>query len=445
MYSFIHYCARRAFLLPAGFFLFSTVFSARAEDPILIREQFSVGNQHKVQSRAEIQGSLTLPSNKDAAKGKTLTISGHSAIDYEEKFLSLDKNDHVEKTLRIFGRMSFSRDLGNVKQQSSLRKSVQRMVLLRRDTTEVPFSPDGPMTWGEIDLIRTDVFVPALSGLFPDKPVVKGDRWKASAEVMRELTDFATITKGELECRFVTMTETQNRPLAKVRFEGTIEGTSEDGPGRQILNGFYYFDLRSKTLIYLTLRGRHALLDDKGKEMGFVTGRFVISRQPIESEQLSDQTLRGVELEPDRENTRLLYDNADLKLRFLYPRNWRVSSTQGAQITLDTSTGNGLLLTVDPPGKGPTARQFLQESRSWLERSKAKVTRVTAPSTVIRSPRVDRFTLEVEMSQQKFIMEYFVIQAEGGDATLAARLLPTGLKDAQREVEEMARSVRIAR
>ena len=42
------------------------------------------------------------------------------------------------------------------------------MVVIKAGERKAPFSPDGPLTWGEIDVVRTDVFNPALvPGLLP--------------------------------------------------------------------------------------------------------------------------------------------------------------------------------------------------------------------------------------------------------------------------------------
>src|SRR5207302_9654634 len=63
----------------------------------------------------------------------------------------------------LFRSIEFQRNIGDREQQQTIRPAVRRLVLLRHNNTEVPFSPDGPLTWGEIDLVRTDVFTPALA------------------------------------------------------------------------------------------------------------------------------------------------------------------------------------------------------------------------------------------------------------------------------------------
>jgi hypothetical protein len=415
--------------------------SGHAADPIRIEERFPVGYTYRVRTRVNLTGSLTPPAVKGQPAPKTLEIRGESAIDYDERVLELDKGE-VSKTIRQVRRMEFRRTIGDRPQETSLRPAVSRLVVLRRGNTEVPFSPDGPLTWGEIDLVRTDVFTPALRGLLPDRPVSPGDRWNATTFAIQELTDMDRIEEGNLECRLEQVTTIEERRHARVSFSGTVRGNGEDGPGKQTLEGYYYFDLQSNHLGYLHLDGRHALLDADGKEVGFVKGRFVLTRQVTgRVADLTDAAIKGVAIEPSADNTQLLYDNPDLGIRFLYPRRWRVGAVRGSQITVDAPDGNGMLITVDPPAKAVTAAQFLTESREWLLKQKAKLLRTEAPQPVAGVEGLEHFALEAEMGGQKFIMDYYVARQASGGVTLAARLQPADANTLHLEIDRIARSI----
>jgi hypothetical protein len=418
---------------------------AGAEEPVRLSEAFPVGSQYQVRTRVQLSGSLTPPKEKGKPAPKPVELSGESSIDYDERVLSLDRDRRVSKTLRIFRRIDFERRVGTDTQRASLRPAVRRVVQLRMKNTEVPFSPDGPLTWGEIDLLRTDVFTPALVGLLPERPVRVGERWRATEAAVQELTDLEKMDEGGLSCRLERLVMVDGRRLARVSLSGMVRGTNEDGPTRQELDGYLYFDLVSNHLSYLSLRGRHFLLDAEGKEAGRVEGRFVMTRQAnFRSQDLSDESLRGVGLEPTADNTRLLYDNPDLGVRFLYPRRWRFSGVQGQQVTLDSADGNGLLLTIDPLSRVPTGIQFLKESRGWLEKQKARILGVDPPRLLQPSPAsLEHFAVQAEMGGQRFVMDYYVARQTSAGATLAARLLPRDVASIQKEVEAIARSLQL--
>lgn len=423
----------------------SLVATTRAEEPVRLVEAFPAGYSYHVSSRVELSGSVTLPAEKDKPVPKPLTVTGESAIEYDERVLTLDKEGAPQKTIRIYRRLDFQRKVGDQPQENTLRPTVRRLVLLRNKNTEVPFSPDGPLTWNEIDLVRTDVFTPALAGLLPGKPVKSGDRWTASAEAVQELTDLERVEGGSLECKLEQIAALEGRRYARVALSGTVRGMNEDGPNRQQLEGYYFFDLETNHLSYLYLKGIHSMLDKDGKELGRMEGRFVLTRQANHrGKDLSDEALRGVALEPTPDNTLLLFDNADLGVRFLHPRRWRASVLQNRQVALDGADGSGLLLTLEALARVPTGAQFLVESRQYLQQQKAKELRAVPPHRVQAAPKeLEHFALEIENGGQRVLMDYYVARQADGGATIAARLLPTDLAALQKEVEGIARSVTI--
>ncbi len=193
-------------ILTASLACLTCTTSLIAEEPIRLQERFPVGYEYHVSTRTDVSGTLTLPSEKDKPAPKPLTVRGTSAIEYDERVLDVGSDGQVRKTARLCRRTDFRRTVGDRPQENSLRPEVKRLILLRHQNKEVPFSPDGPLSWGEIDLIRTDVFTPALTGLLADHPVRLGDRWSATQAAIQELTDLERIEEGSLECKLEQFT-----------------------------------------------------------------------------------------------------------------------------------------------------------------------------------------------------------------------------------------------
>ena len=229
-----------------GSWIFLATSTAVAQDSVRLIEVFRPDYQYRVSCRVDIEGTLKLPAGKDPA-GQTLKISGTSAIGYHERVLSIAQG-RVAKVVRKVQKMDFARKVGDQDQENKLRPEVNLLVIQRLDNVEVPFSPQGPLLLGEIELVRTDVFTPALAGLLPKAPVKKGDDWAADLEAVKELTDLEKITKGGLTCRFEGI-DRVNAHLARVDFKGVINGIGEDGPAQHDLEGFYVFDLKSNHII----------------------------------------------------------------------------------------------------------------------------------------------------------------------------------------------------
>jgi hypothetical protein len=411
-----------------------------ANQPVPLREVFPIGYHYHVSSRVELTGGLTLPPEKDQP-ARTLAVTGTSSIDYDERVLSLEKDGRVGKTVRSYRQITFQRKVGTQDQQNTLRPAVRRLVVLRQNQIEVPFSPDGPLTWNEMDLIRTDVFTPALTGLLPAAAVKPGDQWQAAVVAVQELTDLEKIDEGGIVCKLEPLTVVGQRRQARVTFSGTVRGLGEDGPNRQRLDGYFYFDLESNHLSYLFLKGVQELLDKDGKVLGKIEGTFVLTRQPQPfCKELTNQALTGVALDPNDSNTLLLYDNPELGVRLLHPRHWRVAGVRGRQVALDENRGSGLLLTVEPLKKTPTAAQYLQEVQAWVQKEKAKVQGASPVRVVQGQPLgLEHFALQIEANKQVAIMDYYVLRQAAGGATVASRVIPAHAKEVRADVERMLR------
>ena len=395
---------------------------AHAQEPYRLVESLPPGTRYAVELKANIQGKMAVPATREKP-AQILAVSGQSLLKYDERTLAADDKD-AEKVLRAYRTVDFQRTVGTVAQTAGVRVAVRRMVVHRRtDGVKVAFSPDGPLLWGELDVVRTDLFAPALvAGLLPETPVRVGDAWKLTAAAVAELTDMEKIEAGELTAKFAAIVKVHGKDHARLELTGTVRGVDSFGPGQHRLDGTAYFALEAKFLAHVSLTGVHDLLDGANKIVGRIDGRFTLSRTPGgTSEDLNDDAVKALELKPSPANTQLLYDNADLGVRFEYPRRWRVGAVQGRQLTLDGPNGAGILVTLEPAGKVPTAAAYLAENRDFLAKQNATLGPIAEPK---RQPDgSDRFGFDAELNRDALRMEYAVrSQPEGG--ILAAARFP---------------------
>jgi hypothetical protein len=416
---------------------FASQLSAQA---VRIGEDFAKDARYHVNCQVEIAGVLTIPGGKDT-KPKTLKIAGKSTIKYDERILRLTAERRVDRTVRQYQELVFERKVGDEVQRSKLRPEAHRLVILRHNQYEVPFCPSGPLTPGEIELVRTDVFAPALSGLFPAQPVSVGESWRADRVAIQELTDLDKIEKADLKCTFEKVTTLLGRRNAQVKFEGKVQGLGEDGNALHEITGSYYLDLDANFLSYVYVKGIHHLLDKNGNATGKIEGVFVMTRsRDPQTREVADEALRGLTLEPSADNTLLLFEHPQIGVRFLHPRNWRIAGLNDKQIGIDEARGNGILLTLTPAASTPTGAQFRPEIQQWLIKQQAKIFREEKVQSLPGGLEV--FAFEAELAKQRELLQYYVTRQGNQGATLTARLLP-GDANAQREVEKIARSVQL--
>ena len=369
--------------------------AAQAQEPVRLEERLEPGSAYHVSCRVEIAGALKLP---DKSPTKALDIVGKSVIEYDERVLAMTPTGEIDKTLRLYSTIDFDRTVGAEKQPMSIRPAVRRMVMLRQNNVEVPFSPDGPMTWGEIDLVRTDVFTPALTTLLPRNAVRIGDTWKSGESAVRELTDLNTITAGELTCRLDKLDSAGGQSIAKITFTGAVSGIGENGPTKHELDGYLFFDRNARRIGYVSLKGVETLTDAKGEPQGKVTGTFVLTR---ESRPLPPSIAVAIESTPSEANTQMLFDDEATGLRFLHSRRWK-ARLEGNAVRLDDHRGNGVLLTVEPENRLPSALRFQRETKSAIEERKGTVNRVGDIESLQKMPTdIEAFTFDATIPDEK--------------------------------------------
>ena len=420
-----------------------------AQDAVNLAESFKPGHAYQVNVQVKMSGKLAVPSEKGKPP-QLVPVEGSSRLTYDERMLEPDEPG-AQKAVRAYREVEFKRVVGTNIQDAGIRPSVRRMVVIRTGERRAPFSPDGPLTWGEIDVVRTDVFNPAtIPGLLPNGPVKPGQTWKATAATVAELTDMEKVEEGGLTVEFVGLTTLVGKPMAKLRISGTVRGINEDGPNRQKLEGTAYFNLDAQIVTYLSIKGTHELLDGAtGQAVGAIDGQFIMTRFPVAKlpADLSEESLRGLSLKPDAENTQLLYDDSNLGVRFLYPRGWRVGAVQGKQVTLDhVRLGGGMLITLEPASKVPVVEDYLREVTAFLHKEKAKVSVLNQPTRVRPEPgQLDRFTLDVTFEKDAARLEYAVLKQTDGGATLAARLPAASAADLKTDVDRVVRSLSVTK
>src|SRR5438874_1128771 len=166
---------------------------ARPQQAVQFAETFPPGHAYKVDVQVRLSGRIALPAQEKGKQPQVVPLSGTSKIVYEERILPPDAANTV-KAVRAYREVDFRRVTGTLTQDAGIRPSVRRMVMIKNGPKKAPFSPDGPLTWGEIDLVRTDVFSPAaIPGLLPRGPVKPGNTWRADAAAVTELTDMEKV------------------------------------------------------------------------------------------------------------------------------------------------------------------------------------------------------------------------------------------------------------
>lgn len=411
-----------------------------------LQEFFQEGTSYSVESTVRLQGRLSLPGQAPGAT-RDIPLRGEGRLRYSERVLAPLEKGAVMRTVRLYQQVEMQRRAGETVQEATLRPGVRRLVLLAQQGKRAPFSPDGALTWSELDLIRTDPFCPILmAGLLPQKAVAVGDKWQVTPAAVRELTDLEVIHEGGLEVELLGPTPVQQKQLLRLKLSGVVRGSNADGQHVHHLDGTIYYDPQWPGITYLSLKGTHHLLNEKGQPAGTIEGYFTLNRAATRDlpPPLRDDALAGLSLQPTQENTLLLFEDAELGLRFLYPRSWRVGLVRGRQVTIDHAQGAGILLTLESADKMPTPEEYYQEVIAFLRQRQARWQKLHGPQPKGDPPSAPtRFGIRAQWDKGEEHLEYAMIRQSEGGVIAAARLPSQQAESLLPEVERIFRSIQL--
>jgi hypothetical protein len=206
---------------------------------------------------------------------------------------------------------------------ASLRPEVALLVAEKRDRgwPVVVFSPAGPLTWSELELVQGVGDPLALAELLPAGPVAPGDRWKVGDAAAKGVSGYDLVSSNNLEATL----ESADRRKARIRLNGRIEGSAFGGTGVIDCEGFAFFDRDLARIDQLDLN-RVEKRQPGPVEAGLdMKSTLTVARHPAEpSEALSGPALARLSLDHTRESELLRMTAPGQKATLLADRDWHI-------------------------------------------------------------------------------------------------------------------------
>jgi hypothetical protein len=235
------------------------------------------------------------------------------------------------------------------------------------------YSPNGPLSREQLDLVSAVGDSYGIDRLLPAKPVADGDSWPQDATSMAGLLALDSVAVCEVE----SVLEEFNASFAKVRLAGVVHGTADGASTEQEIRGVYLFDrrLRRITRLNLAVRERRSV---GGATPGLdAVAKVQIKIEPIQTcENLTDNRLEPYSHAERSATRKLVFDAPALGFRAEHDRQWFVTARERQTITLRRIDGNDLVaqctLAALPPksaGRQATLEQFQNDVTYALGKS----------------------------------------------------------------------------
>lgn len=342
--------------------------SAAASESYRLDEPITDARVYAVTSRVDVEGRLeTLDASN---KTRTLKLEANGSLGYRERRLSGTGRDaQALRTLRFYDEADARVTVeSNV---TSMRLPDDRRLIVaqgERDGATV-YSPSGPLTFRDVELLRTPADSLALLALLPDEPVVVGEKWRPETWALQMLTGTDAVLKSALTCELESVAD----GTARVRFAGELEGANQAAQTEIELSGRYDYDLKRGYIKRLELKQREKASAGPVAPALEVTAKVVLERTlSDDAGPLSASVASRIPLDPDPSLMLLRFD-APGGVRFHHDRGWHLFHQTGEVAILrlidEGSFVAQLNVTRIPdaePGRHTSEVKFQQDIRESL-------------------------------------------------------------------------------
>ena len=289
----------------------------------------------------------------EAGKVQRTKMSVAASFVYDEKSLRApDSAAGSLRSIRHYRKAAGVIKSGDYEYKPALRDE-RRLIGVRIDGPETTlFSPQGPLTFDELELIDVLANSLLLDRLLPQKAVKTRSRWQLSDGLVAALLGIDTVASSDVRIVFTEVVDGK----ARLEMSGRVTG-SEDGVSTEVeVKGKYHFDLKAKRITWF------GLLVREDRSVGHVdTGFDVIARLQMRitpgrhSEHLTKAALAKMSLEPTAEQTELSYESAAGGWRFVHDRRWFVITDEKDQAVLRLIDGGDKLAQCNVSSLPPSA------------------------------------------------------------------------------------------
>jgi hypothetical protein len=293
-----------------------------ADEKVALRESSPAGSTTRVVVALKAEGLYQPAPPPGAGKDdspKSLALRVATRLAFAER---VPKEGADRRAPRVVRRVSeaVSAINGEIRPMAAtLRPEVRMLVAELRAGNVVVSSPGGPLTRPELELVQGPGDPLVLADLLPDGPVKVGESWTVGRDAARSLSAYDALAANALEATLESVTERS----AKVRLRGEVRGAVLGAEGMISFDGSFTFDRKAGRVDHLDLE-RTETRKPGAVEAGLdVKSTLTVERRTAEApDDLSDEALARLPLEPDPARERLLLVSGDGKYTLLHDRDW---------------------------------------------------------------------------------------------------------------------------
>src|SRR6185436_19285387 len=193
------------------------VITAAADETVDLTSGVKPGQSQTVRTAVEVKGDMKL--NSDGKQVTTVPMLAKADVQYTERFLAI-KADGTVKSARQYGVAETTFQIKNTEMKQSLRDERRLFVVQYKGDDTNLFSPQGPLTREELELVDAPGSSTILATILPNKKTAIGGEWKLSNVTLARLLGLETVTEQNVTGKLTKVED----GLAILSLDGKVTG-----------------------------------------------------------------------------------------------------------------------------------------------------------------------------------------------------------------------------
>ena len=293
--------------------------AAAEPGPYTLKEAPADSRLESVVVRVKVSGTAEFAIDK--GQSVTHPLVAEAALKFRERWLpGAGRDAEALRSLRHYDSLETEIKVADHSTRSQLSSDRRQVVAQGRREGILFYSPVGPLTATDLEMLRAPGDTLCLVALLPPNPVSVGDKWSPSGWVGQMLTDTEAASKSDLTCTLESVADGH----AKVAVNGSVEGATAGSSGRVELHGWYLFDLKAKLISRAELdQAEQRTVGPVSPGMKVTAKTVVVRTAASDSEGLAQEAATAVPLDPPAALTRLRF-RAPWNIEITHDRDWHV-------------------------------------------------------------------------------------------------------------------------
>jgi hypothetical protein len=386
-------------------------------DGVALMETPHEGECFRVTTETQVTGNLKVTRD---GKPAVVKINAKNEHVFVERVLSADKAV-TRKAARFYQTAAANATVDGDRVQRTLPTDRRLIVAQRTGDALFCYSPQGPLTRPDLEIVSEHFETLHLTGLLPGKEVAVGESWKLDSLVAQSLCLFDGLVSHDLTAKFKEVAA----GVAIITLDGTAKGIENGAIANLTVSAAVRFDSSTKHIVGIEWKQKDVRDQGPatpGAELEITTS---LKREPLAEPpaELADAVVAAIPATDDPPATmkNLLQRDPKGRYRLLHAREWHVvGQTDYHLIMRYLDRGDFVAQATITPwdnagaGKHLSPAEFeklTQQGTNW------KVDQVTDRTEVPTDP--DRWVYRVsargELDGSPVVQNFYIVATASGD------------------------------